>query len=137
MSDLLIGDLWSGPTLDRRSMLSHLRRDLVFASGDTVRTYAELYGLAADARSVWFRVTYSLLKSGNIVKDYAKDEWPDAQRFEFERHEPVQAGGVTIETLDMLPQWIPEGRYLLRIEVEDLVARVSAGRSTIAFEVRE
>jgi hypothetical protein len=137
MSDLLIGEVWASPLLDRRSMLGHLRRDLVFASGDTVRTYVELYGLADDARSVWYRVTYSLLKSGNIMEDYAKDDWPDAQRFEFERHEPAQASGATIETLDILPQWIPEGRYLLRLEVEDLAGQALVGRSTIAFEVKD
>ena len=68
--------------------------------------------------------------------DYVADEWPDAQRFEFERRVPAPATEVVIETLDVLPQWIPDGLYLLRLEVEDLVARRPAGRATIALEVR-
>jgi len=136
LSDLLVSAPWGDGTIDRAAMLAHLGRGLAFASGDTVRTYAELYGLASDGGSVWYRVTYLLLETGNVLKDYAKEEWPDAQRFTFERQLSADPRGVTIESLDLQPQWIPEGRYLLRLEVEDLVADTAAGRATIAFEVK-
>ena len=64
------------------------------------------------------------------------DEWPDAQRFEFERRVAAPATETVIEALDVLPQWIPDGLYLLRLEVEDLVAGRSVGQATIALEVR-
>ena len=47
ISDLLLGSAWGDGAVDRQEMLQHVQRDLTFRSGDTVRTYAELYGLAA------------------------------------------------------------------------------------------
>jgi hypothetical protein len=117
-------------------MFQHVQRNLTFHSGDTVRTYVELYGLAADAGTSWYRATYLLLKTGNVARDYAREEWPDAQRFDFERRALAPATETIIETLDILPQWIPDGRYVLRIEIKDLIAGQSAGRATIALEVR-
>ena len=134
MSDLLITRPWSADTVDRDAMLAHLERDLTFAPGDTVRAYAELYGLATQGGMSRYRATYLLLRSGNLREDYARDEWPDAVRLEFERQVP--AAGAVAETIDLTPQWIPSGRYLLRLEVRDLVGDRPVGRSTIAFEIR-
>jgi len=134
VSDLLITRPWTADTVDRDAMLTHLERDLTFAPGDTVRAYAELYGLAAQVGTSRYRATYLLLRSGNLREDYAKEEWPDAVRLEFERLVP--AAGTVAETIDLTPQWIPSGRYLLRLEVRDLVGDRAVGRATIAFEIR-
>jgi len=136
VSDLLLGRAWDESVVGRQEMLQHMQRDLTFRSGDTVRTYAELYGLAAEAGTSWYRASYLLFKSGDVRRDYVADEWPEAQRFEFERRVPAPATEIAIESLDMLPRWIPDGLYLLRLEVEDLIARRPAGRATIALEVR-
>jgi len=134
MSDLLITRPWATDTVSRDAMLAHLERDLTFSAGDTVRAYGELYGLAAQGGMSRYRATYLLLKSGNLREDYAKEEWPDAVRLEFQRQVP--AAGTVAETIDLAPQWIPPGRYLLRLEVRDLVGDRALGRATIAFEIR-
>jgi hypothetical protein len=134
MSDLLITRPWATDTVSRGAMLAHLERDLTFSAGDTVRAYGELYGLAAQGGMSRYRATYLLLKSGNLREDYAKAEWPDAVRLEFQRQVP--AAGTVAETIDLTPQWIPPGRYLLRLEVRDLVGDRALGRATIAFEIR-
>jgi hypothetical protein len=137
LSDLLITRPWPGEVLERRHMIDHVQRTLTFAPGDTVRVYAEVYGLAADAGVTPYQVTYQLLKTGNVVEDYEKPEWPDALRFEFERSRPVDGTTPVVETLDLFPQWIPEGQYLLRLDVLDLVTNVTAQRASIAFEVKD
>jgi tetratricopeptide (TPR) repeat protein len=134
-SDMLLGRAWTSPVADRREMLQHVQRDLTFNPGDTVRSYAELYGLSANEGGVFnFRVVYLLLKTDDVARDYTEDVWPDALRFEFDRQ--VSGPDPAIEVLDILPQWIPRGRYVLRLEVEDLEARAPAGRATVALEVR-
>ncbi|MFQ5809511.1 MAG: hypothetical protein ACE5JM_07825, partial [Armatimonadota bacterium] len=135
ISDLLVADPWDADVIDRSGMLSHVDRDLIFVSGDTVRAYAELYGLRAEGQMLRYQATYLLLKTGNVERDYAKDEWPDAVRFEFDRQQATSDTDMVVEVLDIMPQWIPKGTYLLRLEVHDQVADQSAGRATIAFEV--
>jgi cytochrome c-type biogenesis protein CcmH/NrfG len=136
LSDLLVTRSWPDPVLERRDMLDHVERTLTFAPGDTVRVYAEVYGLADDASLARYRTTYQLLRTEDVAVDHAKEWWPDALRFEFDRAVPRTMAPIP-ETLDLWPQWIPPGQYLLRVEVEDLVAGVPAGRATIAFEVRK
>jgi len=135
MSDLLLGVAWQEPVGDRREMLRHVQRDLTFSPGDTVRCYAELYGLATEGGRLRYRATYLLLATGDVARDYSRDTWPDAQRFEFERRVVATAEGAIVESLDVLPRWIPEGRYLLRLEIEDLLSRSPVGRATIALDV--
>jgi tetratricopeptide (TPR) repeat protein len=136
MSDLLLGGIWTRSPDNRNEMLAHVRHDLTFSPGDTVRSYAEIYGLAAAGGMVRYRATYLILRTGDVARDYARETWPDAQHLAFERRREGAADGVTVETLDILPQWIPAGRYLLRLQVEDLLTQSPVGRATIAFEVR-
>ncbi len=136
ISDLLVADPWDVDTVDRSGMLSHVDRDLTFVSGDTVRAYAEPYGLRAEGQMLRYHATYLLLRTRNIERDYAREEWPDAVRFEFDRQQSISDTDMVVEVLDIMPQWIPKGTYLLRLEVHDQVADKSAGRATIAFEVK-
>ncbi len=136
ISDLLVADPWTADAIDRSGMLSHVDRDLTFVSGDTVRAYAEPYGLRAEGQMLRYHATYLLLRTRNIERDYAREEWPDAVRFEFDRQQSISDTDMVVEVLDIMPQWIPKGTYLLRLEVHDQVADKSAGRATIAFEVK-
>ncbi len=135
LSDLLLATAWARPlgAAGRDTMLSRVARELRFRGDDTVRTYAEVYGLAAESGASRYRATYLLLKTGNPEKDAARDEWPNAVRFEFERRR--SAAGMHVETLDIEPRWIEEGTYLLRLLVEDLVAGSSVAPTTIMFRV--
>jgi len=78
-------------------MLAHLERDLTFSPGDTVRAYAELYGLAAQGGTSRDRATSLRLRSGNLREVDAAEECPDAVRLEFERQVP--AAGTVAETI--------------------------------------
>ncbi len=118
-------------------MLGHVRRDLTFAPGDTVRTYTEVYGLAAPGGAATYRASYLLLRTGHPEEDILKEEWPDAVSFEFDRRAATDGTHAVTEVLDIAPRHLSEGTYLLRLEVEDLTTSRSAGRATIAFEVRE
>ncbi len=126
-------------------------------SDDAVAAYAEADFLTPEDPDPSYRVARLALLRGDEglartalthvleVAPLYRDAWlrwlvlyrdRDAQRFTFERQEAADARGVTIESLDLQPQWIPEGRYLLRLEVEDLIADTAVGRATIAFEVK-
>lgn len=41
-----------------------------------------------------------------------------------------------VETLDIVPAQLPPGKYLLRVRIEDLIARRDAGRGSISSAVR-
>ncbi len=110
-------------------MLSHLARTLTFATGSTIRSYVEAYGLAADSFAVRYQVTYELLKSDHPEADIQCRAWPGATRLQFQRERPEASHGVEIETLDIIPAQVPPGRYLLRVSVHDLVSG-AAGHST-------
>ena len=114
-------------------MLARVERRLRFGGGDTVRTYAEVYDLQSEAGVIRYRATYLLLKTSHPERDAARAEWPDAVRFEFDRRRA--AGAMAIETLDIEPRWLPEGSYLLRLEIYDLVADVGLRPATIMFRV--
>ena len=135
LSDLLLGEAWTGEERGRNAALAHLRRDLTFPVGAVVRTYAEVYGLAASAGVIRYHASYQLLKTGNVERDLARAEWPDAVSFEFDRQVPGANAPFVPEALDIDPQRLPAGRYLLRLVVRDGTGS-AVGRATIAFEVR-
>src|SRR2546422_191057 len=79
ISDLLLAQAWRDDTLiDRSAMLGHLQRGLTFGAGDTVRVYVEVYGLRVSAERVSYHVTYRMLRSDDLQRDIAREEWPGA-----------------------------------------------------------
>lgn len=139
LSDLLVASPWPATAVDRDAMLHALRRDLTFRAGDSVRVYAELYGVTQSADRISYRATYRLLKTTDPARDVLREEWLGAVTFAFDRTRPAgpPPGGAEIETLDVDPRHLPRGTYLLRLEVHDGIAGRSLGRSTIALVVRE
>jgi tetratricopeptide (TPR) repeat protein len=135
ISELLLAPAWTAPITDRAAMLERVERALVFPQGSAIRSYAEVYGLRPTAGLVRFRVQYELLKTGSPERDIRLENWPDAIRLEFVRERPAGVPAVP-EVLDITPDRVPPGRYLLRVRVRDLVAGADAGRATIAFAVR-
>lgn len=123
-------------------MLEHVRRDLTFRAGESVRVYAELYGLRETEQQIAYRATYKLLKTENAARDIARADWPGATTFAFDRARPARPArpatleGAELETVDIDPRYLPPGTYLLRLEIEDIAAHRLLGRSTIALAVR-
>jgi hypothetical protein len=136
LSDLLVGLPWSAETVDRDAMLEHLRRDLTFRAGESVRVYAELYGLAQASGRIRYRAAYRLLRTGDPARDILREDWPTGKTLEFDRERPAGAGSMEVETLDLDPREVPPGTYLLRLEVRDNVTGTVLGRSAIALIVR-
>ncbi len=137
LSDLLVASPWPATAVDRDAMLEHVRRDLTFRSGESVRVFAELYGLAQVGGRIEYRVVYRLLKTDNPTRDILREDWPTGTTFEFDRTRPARPGSLEVETLDVDPRYLPPGTYLLRLEVTDKTAARPLGRSTIALVVRE
>ena len=136
VSDLLLAPAWNGPTPTRYDMLRHVARTLTFGEGATLRSYAELYGLVPDGSMVRYRADYSLLRTDDVTRDAARTDWPNAQRLTFDREAPLTASGITRELLDITPERLAPGRYLLRMAIRDLVAGADAGLAQISFVVR-
>jgi len=136
VSDLLLANSWPAETTGRSGMLAHLGRDLTFGEGDAVRVYAELYGLHPDAGAIRYHVTYRILRSDDLLRDIARDTWPQAVSLEFDRVVSPSADGPVVETLDLSPQQVRRGSYLLRVEAWDEIGRVQVGRATAAFRIR-
>lgn len=136
VSDLLLAPAWSAPTPTRYDMLRHVARTLTFGEGSTLRSYAELYGLVPDGSTVRYRADYSLLRTDDVERDAARTDWPGAQRLSFDREMPLTASGITREVLDITPERLAPGRYLLRMAIRDLVAGADAGLAQISFVVR-
>ncbi len=140
VSEMLLAPAWreqgTSREVTRAAMLSHLARTLTFATGSTIRSYVEVYGLAADSFAVRYQVTYELLKSDHPEADIQRRAWPGATRLQFQRERPEASHGVEIEMLDIIPAQVPPGRYLLRVSVHDLVSGRDAGAATVAFAVR-
>ena len=136
ISDLLLAPSWplAGPT--RYDMLRHVGRSLSFAENTTMRSYAELYGLQSDGGLVRYRAEYSLLRSAHPARDMARDVWPDAVRLAFDRESPQMASGITREILDITPEQLGAGSYVLRLRVWDLIAGKEVGGTQVTFTVR-
>ncbi len=136
LSNLLLAKTWTATEPTRDDMVSRAQRSLVFAGGDTVRTYAEVYDLAAAGGRVRYHASYLLLRTNDPERDAMRETWEDAVRFDFDRNRPVPENGMSVESLDIRPHWLPQGTYLLRLEVTDLVTGRRAGRATIAFRMK-
>lgn len=135
LSDLLLAEAWDTPPVGRADVLQHVSRTLTFTAGQPIRSYAEVYGLVASDERWRFVVRYSILRTDDQWRDIAREDWPNPAQIAFVR-EVMASGRFAPEVLDITPDQIPAGRYLLRLIVEDLVAQRSLGSRTIAFTVR-
>ncbi len=134
LSDLLLAPSWPGTTR-RSGMIDRVRRNLTFHEGETPRAYLEIYGL--DSRrtdETSYRVSYSLLKFNGNVAGVREGDWNEAVRFEFDRL-PVAGETGVVETLDISPDHLPEGKYLLKVAVDDIHAGTRVESAPIGFEV--
>ncbi|MGH7606250.1 MAG: hypothetical protein ACREME_02840, partial [Gemmatimonadales bacterium] len=138
ISDLVVGLPWESEDVDRGAMLSHLRRDLTFRAGESVRVFAEVYGLRETPDGIAYRATYRVLRTDNPSRDIARADWGSlgALTFEFDRASPPTHETAQIETIVVEPRYLPPGTYLLRLEVRDNTVGATLGRSTIALLVR-
>jgi hypothetical protein len=137
VSDLLVARAWGPPegAIDRAAMLGAVPRDLRFVAGDTIRLYAEVYGLVPAGAEARYRARYELLRTDDPERDLARAVWPAATLLEADRRARADGRGV-VETLDLMPERVPPGTYLLRLELlAGAETRWAAG--TIAFEVRQ
>lgn len=135
LSDLLLDDIWTGGAVGRGSALDHVRRDLRFLTGNVVRSYAEIYGLPHPSGVFRYHASYQLLKTNGPQRDLARPDWTRATTFDFDRQVVSYGRDFVSETLDIDPQRLPAGRYLLRLLVSDPVG-APIGRSTVAFDVK-
>ena len=138
MSDLLVAPVWTGAEPTRYEMLRRLERTRTFAEGGEVRVYSEVYGLVRDDSTMRYRAEYSLLRTDDPVRDMVREEWPRmaTSRMTYDRSARVTESGVVRELLDITPERLARGRYVLRLTIRDLVAGADAGRSQIVFTVR-
>jgi hypothetical protein len=125
LSDLLVAAPWPAEAVDRSAMLQHLRRDLTFRAGESVRVYAEMYGVGQTAGRINYRATYQLLKTAEPSRDALREDWPSATKFTFDRTRLAGAGSVEVEILDLDPRHLSPGTYLLRLVIDDLTAALT------------
>lgn len=135
VSDLLVTKAWSGDA-DRDAMLARLTPSLTFDAGDTVRCYTEIYGLPRSSGVISYSATYLILRSDDPQRDIGRQEWPDAQSIRYEKIRQAGPGSVEVETVNIVPERVPSGRYLLRLELHELQSGSLIGRATAAFDVR-
>ncbi len=137
VSDLLLSPSWPSASAMRWEMMRRLERSLVFDEGQAMRVYAELYGLLAVSSSVRYTAEYTLLRTNNPSRDWSRDVWEGGVQLRFDRDAATEGNGqVTREVIDITPERLPPGRYLLRLRVVDRNAERDVGRSQISFEVR-
>ncbi len=135
LSDLLLAAAWRDTLVTRPAMLHRLQRDLVF-SGATLRAYSEVYGLkpAADGH-VRYRASYQVYPTRRIAEDAREEELPGGTRYTFDRVR-TSAGGPVAEWLDIAPEQLPAGRYLLRLEILEPRRLEVIGRAQIGFDIQ-
>ncbi len=136
VSDLLMAPAWGAGDVDRGAMLAHVERTLVFPQGSPIRSFAEVYGLFTRSGMVRYRVEYELLKTNSPERDISHAQWPEATRFSFVRERRASGTGTVGEILDITPDRVPPGKYLLRLHIVDALSGQDAGRASIAFAVR-
>jgi hypothetical protein len=118
---------------DRETVLRAMPADLAYPAGTPLTSYAELYGLSADASG---RTHYRLRYAFTPLQSFAARLWPGGPRpvvFEFER-----AGTRVrdIERLVIQPDKLPAGRYRVTLSVTDLSRNVKSESVAVEIEIR-
>jgi tetratricopeptide (TPR) repeat protein len=135
VSDFLLAPAWPDTVITQGAMLGRVQRDLIFGTGATLRAYAEIYGLRPVDGRVDYRASYQIFRSGDLAQDARREDLRGGVRLSFMRSRP-SVGGPVAEWLDITPEQVPPGRYLLRLEVTEPRGVQVIGRAQIAFEIR-
>lgn len=136
LSDVLVAPSWGDTLFDRAAILGLTPRELTFPAGGTIRAYAEVYGLPRSPEGiVRYQASYHVVRTGNLERDLRRDSLPGGITFYFHR-ERRYAGRTTIEWLDITPELVPPGQYLLRLTISEPGGSRVIGRAQIAFEIR-
>jgi tetratricopeptide (TPR) repeat protein len=136
LSDLLVAPSWGDTLFNRATILARTPRELTFPTGGTIRSYAEVYGMPRSPEgTVRYRVSYQLVRTSNLERDFRRDSLAGGTTFHFDR-ERRYAGRTTIEWLDITPELVPPGQYLLRLTIGEASGGRLIGRAQIAFEIR-
>ena len=136
LSDVLVVPSWGDTPLDRNAILRRTPQDLTFPTGRTIRVYAEAYGLPRTPEgTVRYRASYQVVRTNDLEGDSRRDSLPGGTTLQFDR-EQRYAGRTTIEWLDITPELVPPGQYLLRLTLGEPSGVGQIGRAQIAFEIR-
>jgi hypothetical protein len=117
---------------DRREMARAAPARLRVPAAEPLRFYAELYGLAATAGTSRYEASYVFERLDGRAG--AADR--DGRRrtaIGFRRERPARR--VTVESLVIDPGRLSPGRYRLRLEVHDTIARSRVVSTTVEFEL--
>ena len=137
VSSLVLATAWPDTVVDRRAMLDRAQRDLVFPADSAVRAYVEIYGLTPTASgTARYHASYELYPTSDVARDVQRDSLPGGTVFSFDR-ERRAADGAVVEWLDLRPELLLPGRYLLRLSVRETRAGPVVGRGQIGFEIAE
>jgi tetratricopeptide (TPR) repeat protein len=135
VSSLVLATAWPDTAVDRRTILARAERDLVFPADSAVRAYAEVYGLPPTVSgTARYHASYELYPTGDPARDVQRDSLPGGTVFGFDR-ERRETDGRVVEWLDLTPELLPPGRYLLRLTVREARAGPVVGRGQIGFEI--
>jgi hypothetical protein len=115
---------------DRERTLSAMPADLVFASGQPLAAYTEVYGLTrgADDRAR-YHARYTFTPITGVLRRLVGGA--ASVVFEFDRD--VEWRGATLERLVIEPGRLPPGRYRVTLSVTDVPSNVKS--ETVALEV--
>ena len=135
LSSLVLAPTWADTAVDRATMLARAQRDLTFTADSAVRAYVEVYGLPRSATgTIRYRAEYALSRTDDVMRDLRRDSLPGASRLSFERVRPSGRGAV-IEWLDLRPELLPPGRYLLRLTVHAVGGGPALGQAQVGFQI--
>ncbi len=135
LSSLVLAPAWADSAVDRGRILVRAKRDLRFTADSAVRAYVEVYGLTRSATgTVRYRAEYELHATEDVLRDLERDSLPGGTRLSFERVRPASRDGA-VEWLDLTPELLPPGRYLLRLSVREAGGGPVLGRAQVGFEI--
>lgn len=136
LSDVLVAPSWGDTLVGRAAILGRTPRDLAFSAGATIRVYAEAYGLPRSSEgTVCYQASYQVVRTSDLERDFRRDSLPGGAAFHFDR-ERRYGGRTTTEWLDITPELVPPGQYLLRLTIGEPSGGRVVGRAQIAFEIR-
>lgn len=105
---------------------------LQLPAGQSLRIYAEIYGLGADSGASRYDAVYRFERARSGLLRFLAPARTTSVAF----RRMQAATDPTVETLVVDPGRLPRGHYLLTLEVQDAVRGTSAASATIEFDLR-
>ena len=118
---------------DREAVLRAMPADLAYPAGSPLTSYAEIYGLAADASG---RTHYRLRYAFAPLESFAARLWPGGPRPVVFSVDRARAVSPAVEQLVIEPDKLPAGRYRVTLSVTDLSRNVKSESVAIEIEIR-